>query len=555
MIRKSLFSILATLPALYSCQENHEVEIAVCCINDFHASFVADEDRNIYGVGSVIHTLDSIKSVYPHHVILSGGDNFGGSYFYKVTNGSTMPIFFEESGMKISVIGNHEFDEGQQKLAQKWSTQTADKQPCDLTYISANIRDSLGNIPHFAQAYCVNEVKLSETKSVHLSFIGLTTALTPQQTSLRHVKDLHFDADCSNVIDSVQQLPEYQVLTPTINATFIVGHIGAMRKNGVPEWEDISAHQLSQLNSSNVSGFFAAHTHDTLSGRINNNQIPIVQGGSNGRYIGMLKVKYDTVKNKVTQITPELCSVRRISNSTSQTQKLVDSLLANTFVGGRPLNEELCTIQSDMAHNRVQRFVFSEVADIVCASYAEAYAQQATELLPIIGVSHFWSIRSSLYKGTLSVLEAGEILPFANNLRAYNYSGKQLKELLTFGLYNMKFGWLQTNALAFECDSKENLNVSKVWYNAPNGVRTEILDNDRCVIVVDDYMVTGGDGYLPEFFPAQQEIHTQLPTTTTAFFNYLKAKGSFASHPEKMKKLIINGNTYSELELLANSAL
>ena len=550
MIRKALFSLLATLPALHSCQENHEVEIAVCCINDYHACFVADEDRSIYGVGSLIHTLDSIRSVYPHHIILSGGDNSGGSYFYKVTNGVTMPAFWEESGIKISVVGNHEFDEGQHKLSQKWSEQTADKQPCDLTYIAANIHDSLGNIPHFIQPYCIKEVKISDSKSVRMSFIGLTTAMTPQQTSLRHVKGLYFDSESKNVLDSLMQSAEYKALIPTIDATFVVGHLGAGRKNGVPTWEDISADQLALLDTSMIDGFFAAHTHDTLSGYINNSRLPIVQGGCYGSYIGILKVKYDTLKNKVTKVTPELCQVRPFSNTTSSTQMQVDSLLANTYVSGRPLNEVLCTIEADMPNNRAQRFVFSEVADIVCASYADAFAQHTTENIPIIGMSHFWSIRSSLYKGKLTVLEAGEILPFANHLRAYKYTGKQLKELLTFGLHNKKFGWLQSNALTFECDSKENLNVTKVWYNAPSGVTTEIRNHDQCIIVVDDYMVTGGDGYLPEFFPAQQEIHTQLPNTTTAFFNYLKAKGSFDSHPENMKKLIINGDAYSELSNL-----
>ena len=552
MNRKLLFSIIATLPILFSCQQDHEVEIAVCCINDFHASFVADEDRNLYGVGSLIQTLDSIKTAYPHHIILSAGDNFGGSYFYKVTNGATMPSFFTESGIKISAIGNHEFDEGQEKLSQKWSIQSTDNQPCDITYISANIRDSLGSTPHFAKAFAVSEVKLSDTKTLNFSFIGLTTASTPQQTSVRHLQGLHFDANIIIIIDSLKNSNEYQAIEPSIDATFVVGHIGAMRKNGIPAWEDISSEQLSMLNTNHANGFFSAHTHDTLSGFINNGQLPIVQGGCNGMYVGIMKVVYDTVTNKVTKVIPELCPVRKAKESDSYTQQQVDSLLANTYVSSRPLNEELCTIHSKMPHNRLQRFGFSEVADIVCSSYAYAYTQKVNDKLPVIGVSHYGSIRTSLYEGTLSVLEAGEILPFANNLRAFKYSGKQLKNLLTFGLHNMKFGWLQTSALTFECDMKENLQVTKVWYTA-NGVTSEINDKDRCIIVVDDYMVTGGDGYHPEFFPIKQEIQVQLPNTTSAFFNYLKSKGSFTSQPDAMKKVTIKGNTFRTLDEIKES--
>ena len=547
MIRKSLFAIITALPTLYSCHQGNEVEIAVCCINDFHAAFVADTDRGIYGVESLIHTLDSIKAVYPYHVVISAGDNFGGSYFYKVTNGATMPSFIKETGIQASTIGNHEFDEGQKKLSQKWNYLSENHQPCDFTYISANLRDSLGKTPSYAKAYHTSEVKISEAKSLKISFIGLTTAATPQQTSLRHLQGLTFDADYTKVIDSLKSTPEYQAIAPTIDATFIVGHIGAMRENGVPQWVDIANEQLSKITPNTADGFFAAHTHDTLAGFINDNQLPIVQGGNNGRYIGIMKVKYDTVNNKVTQVIPELCLVNHHQHSASPTQKQVDSLLANTYVSNRPLNERLCYVDAEMPHNRSQRYGFTEVADIVCAAYANAYAQLVNDQRPTIGVSHFGSIRASLYKGNLSVLEAGEILPFANQLRAYQYNGKQLKKLLTFGLHNREYGWLQSNALTFECDSRENLEVTKVWYTAPNGITTEINDNTPCVIVADDYMTTGGDGYLPEFFPAQQELKVELPTSTSAFFNYLKNRGSFSSNPNAMRKLIINGKPFATL--------
>ena len=553
MLRKSLFSILVTLPALYSCHENHEVEIAVCCINDFHASFVADEDRNIYGVGSVMHTLDSIKSANPYHVVVSAGDNFGGSYFYKVTKGAAMPTFLGEAGIHISAIGNHEFDDGQSKLTEKWSAYTDAQTPYPITYISANLRDSLGNTPHFAKAFTLSEIKLSDTKSITLSFIGLTTAYTPQQTSLKHVADLHFDAEYKKVIDSLKATPEYREIASSVDATFLVTHIGAHSVDDQAQWEDISTSQLSEIDKKCVDGIFTGHTHDTLAAFINKDKIPIVQAGCNGAYIGVMKIKFDTVNNVITSIImPEICAVRNAQKPTSRTQEMVDALLDTTYVSGRPLSENLCTINAEMPHLRLQRFGCSEVADIVCASYATAYTATRAESLPVIGMSHYGSIRASLYPGALSVLEAGEILPFANNLRAYRYTGKELKKLITFGLNNKKFGWLQTHALTYECTFDTEFQVNKVYYTTLYGATQEIKDKDECVIVVDEYMVTGGDGYTPSFFPKSREVNISLPTTTSAFFNYLKANASFESNPDKMKKVIIDGNAYRTLEDIKN---
>ena len=65
-------------------------------------------------------------------------------------------------------------------------------------------------------------------------------------------------------------------------------------------------------------------------------------------------------------------------------------------------------------------------------------------------------------------------------------------------------------------------------------------------------MTTGGDGYAPSFFPKRKEVRITLPTTTTAFFNYLKETASFESNPERMKKIFIDGNACRTLEEISN---
>ena len=45
------------------------------------------------------------------------------------------------------------------------------------------------------------------------------------------------------------------------------------------------------------------------------------------------------------------------------------------------------------------------------------------------------------------------------------------------------------------------------------------------MLVTDDYITTGGDGYSPDFFPEKQAIEVpQLPTTTDALLNYLRTQ-------------------------------
>lgn len=90
--------------------------MAVFSINDFHGAFVRNDFKGIPGAPAVLQTLDSLKQVYPYNVTVSAGDAFGGSYFYKATQGQLMPVFFNEAGIRISALGNHEFDDGVRSL-------------------------------------------------------------------------------------------------------------------------------------------------------------------------------------------------------------------------------------------------------------------------------------------------------------------------------------------------------------------------------------------------------------------------------------------------------
>lgn len=115
----------------------------------------------------------------------------------------------------------------------------------------------------------------------------------------------------------------------------------------------------------------------------------------------------------------------------------------------------------------------------------------------------------------------GEALPFSNRLRVFAITGRQLRELVNFGLNNKIYGWIQTSWLSPEVNERRE--VVRLFYKGPSGRRVEIKDNTPCTIVADEFMTKGGDGYSPDFFPVSQEISTgSLPPTTDAFINYLK---------------------------------
>lgn len=68
--------------------------------------------------------------------MLSVGDNFSGSYFSRITRGNPLPEMFREMDVKMSAVGNHEFDWGLPYL-----TDTA---KVYMNFVAANIISERG---------------------------------------------------------------------------------------------------------------------------------------------------------------------------------------------------------------------------------------------------------------------------------------------------------------------------------------------------------------------------------------------------------------------------
>ncbi len=507
-------------------------QVAVFTLNDFHAAFVRNDDKGIVGAPSILQTLDSLKSVYPCNVTVSAGDNFGGSYFYNATHGVLLPEFYNEMGIRISAVGNHEFDDGQRSLAEKWTNLPERPKDWDITYVCANVRSTTtGAVPQFASPVVSVPVQLPDGKTFRVAFVGLIASSTPQQASVRKLQGLDFDGKYNAVIDSVLRLPEASLVTDA-NLRILLTHIGSsMNAEGNPQWDDKDAANLYAIDSPLWHGIISSHSHMPVCGTIGKRQYPIEQGRWHGDYIGMLLCTLDNATMQVVKVEPRLVRVTpkdTFEPRAARLQAKIDSLLQHTCTaGGTPIGTKLADVSHNMVHEREDNQKQTEMGTLVCKAYAEAYRKAAKfgDAAPIIGCSHFGSIRAGFTKGSVSVLDVGEVLPFSNAIRVFRLTGKQLTELVEFGLHNQRFGRIQTGNLEIIQDA--DTHVKSLTYVSPQGKRVTVKPKGKYYLAADDFMTHGGDGYAPSFFPDSQEVKADgMPFTTDAFVDYLRG-GSF----------------------------
>lgn len=518
-----LLSSFLQLPAA----EKDRITVAVFSINDFHGGFVRNDYKDMPGAAAIWQTLDSLKQAYPYHVTVAAGDNFGGSYFYNATKGTLLPVFFNGIGIRLSAVGNHEFDDGQASLAAKWKDDELHPEGWDITYVCANVRNDKGEIPAFAQPFATEKISLPDGREITVGFVGLLTSSTPQQASASKLKGLSFDGNYPAVVDSVKRLPGYDAIR-NADIRLLLTHIGTTEDTeGTPRWNDKEAGLLQTFSDRDFHAILTAHTHEKVCGEINAPRYPVTQGKWHGEYISVVTFRLDTLTKEVTEAKAQLCKVRpdiALGAAPKRLQAQIDSLLQATKTqGGTPIGLELTTARRTLVHERAQKYQQTEMGRLVCTSYAEAFRKAARlgDKVPIVGVSHFGSIRGGFTAGPVSVLDVGEALPFSNALRIYRISGRQLHDLLNFGYRNKTYGWIQTSGLNVTLDGKGN--IGQVEYISPQGHRSTIKEDDTCYLVADEYMTTGGDGYSPSFFPASQEVKVEgMPATTDAFISYLK---------------------------------
>lgn len=107
-----------------------DFELNVLHFNDFHSriepinkydSTCSDKDRSedkcSGGIARLKTAIDERRKALGNVLVLSAGDNFQGSVFYTVYKGKAEAEFLDLLGLDANVLGNHEFDDGDEALA------------------------------------------------------------------------------------------------------------------------------------------------------------------------------------------------------------------------------------------------------------------------------------------------------------------------------------------------------------------------------------------------------------------------------------------------------
>ncbi|QFT63653.1 bifunctional UDP-sugar hydrolase/5'-nucleotidase [Roseivivax sp. THAF30] len=456
-------------------------DLTILHTNDFHDRFepinaydstCAPEDNEagecFGGIARMVTAIEAAREEAGDNVLLlDAGDQFQGSLFFTEYGGEISAEFMNQLGYDAMAVGNHEFDNGPEGLAEFLDL-------VDFPVLSANIDVSQNNM-------LADRVQKSVTLDVNGEQVGVISVLaedTPETSSPGDTVIF------SSIIDAAQA--QVDALTEQgVNKIVLLTHVGFPADRRLAE------------EVSDVDLIIGGHSHTLLSNEDEDaagsyptevNGVPIVTAYAYGKYLGEVKLTFDD-NGEVTQISgdPILLdasvaedeeAVARIEELAQPLEELRNEVVAETgsaIEGSR----EVCRAGECQMGNLVTDAMLDRVSD------------QGV----VIAFQNGGGLRASIEAGEVTMGDVYTVLPFQNTLSTFEVTGQDLIDALENGVSQMEEGagrFPQVSGMSFTVDPSAEVGsrISEVM------VGDEAIDPEATYAVVsNNYVRNGGDGY------------------------------------------------------------
>ncbi len=426
-------------------------ELVLLHTNDMHGRLDASETGGLTRVAAVVSQL---RSEYPGQVLLvDAGDAIHGTNIANIFGGASVVEAKNAMEYRISTLGNHEFNYGQETLKERMADY-------NHPVLASNVVDLVNKRPfgYTSTILTVNGIKIG--------VFGLVAQETPIVTHPKNVDGLLFQDPIARASQIVPGLRKQVDLVVAVN------HIGLdvdkELATAVPGIDVIiSGHSHDRLDQPVQIGstiIASAHEHTTNLGYIKLN----VESGTITEWEGnLIPITADT------PVDPKVSAI--VATWNAKLQDRLEQVVGTTAVS---LDGERNDVRS--RETNLGNLVTDAMRDYLATDVA---------------INNGGGIRASIPSGEITMADIYTVLPFDNTVVSLQVSGAQLLECLERGVesYPETAGsFLQVSGVTFDFDPTRPVG-EKVTAAFVGGAP---LDPDGLYsLATNDFMAAGGDGY------------------------------------------------------------
>lgn len=462
----------------------NDVHARVLQIDDFDQS--CDKSEYLAGVcyGGVARRMTKLKELraeVKHSLLLDGGDQFQGTSFFNKYKGKEAQIFMNLLRYDAMAVGNHEFDEGPDTLADF----IEDTQfPVLSSNIDASKHEKLKGLLKPYSVILVDGEKIG--------IVGYTTEDTAFIS--RPGDDVQFRQIEASVQASVQALRKQGV-----NKIIAVSHAGYGRDMQVAKQVDgidviVGGHTNTYL--SNVDDK-AEGPYPTVVNSPSGTPTLVLSAYAYGKYLGKLDVEFDE-QGRVASWSGEPILLDQSVAEDAEAKAIADKL-------HKPIkasDEQIVAFLSRDLDGSVAACRFNQCG--MGTLTADAILHKSKIDGGTAALMNGGGIRASLAAGDVTEGHLQTVFPFDNMVSTLTMKGRDLLDTLEFGVSAADFTgnegtgrFLQVAGLKYKWSSKNEIGgrILSAEIKSQMGRFLPVDPNSYYRIATNDFMANGGDGY------------------------------------------------------------
>lgn len=380
-------------------------EFNIYTINDTHGSFLRNSDNYEAGMAYIGDYLIDRKN--EDSLILSAGDMWQGGLESNDTKGVIMSEAMNLIGFDAMTIGNHEFD---------W----------DIEAIKENLKvmefPLLGNNIFYKNTNENVEFTLPYTvinrSNLKVGIIG--SIMEGIGSSI--LASISNKFDFVNPIPYVKEQSDYLRNELGCDIVIFLSHDGGFEGyNGVPSkyYELTTISDIS--NKKYVDAMVFAHDHLRKEGIYND--VPFIEAGENGEYIG--NIEFNVIRKSFEEYeididTIETNVINAFNNCKTENEEIAN--LVNKY-------SDVITDSNDVIYTFKNDYSESEFTVIVCQAllwFMNEYKYDFGNHDIYIGIHNTAGIRGNVYKGDFTYGDLIKVCPFSNAIALLTLSPNQI---------------------------------------------------------------------------------------------------------------------------------
>jgi 2',3'-cyclic-nucleotide 2'-phosphodiesterase (5'-nucleotidase family) len=389
----AFFGALFIAPQMASASE-HTKKVVILHTNDEHGSI-----ENFAKIASIRDQLEN-SNEYDDIIIVSGGDAFSGNpvvdeYVIDGENlrGKPMIDLMNEVGYEASVLGNHEFDYGQERLK-------ASMEMANYPMLLANIEvdEDEADLPQ------PDPYTMIETESgINLSLLGLV-----QVQESGYPSTLPTNLYGLTYLNPRDTLEEYMHLKDESDAFILLSHVGH-------NWNQQVAEEVSGIDA-----IIGGHSHTVVEEATKVQDTLITQAGSDLEYVGKVVLTFDE-NNNVIDSQGELINLEEVEEENEAVKEKIVSYQEDV---DEIFSREIAYVDDRISGNGNLGALMTDAIvnsnDLAEMGHDIDFAFQNSGGIRV----------GSIGPGNLTVGNVFELEPFGNNIIVYKMTAQQIKDMI-----------------------------------------------------------------------------------------------------------------------------